>query len=149
VGILKKQVLTLVATLSLLLTLAIAGSAIAAVRLRANIPFEFTAGKDKLPAGQYTVDAMIARGHLLIRAEDRSKSLFTSFFGGQSSRKPSRSKLVFHRYGSEYFLWQVWNEGSTVAMQLPKSRAERELAKQAKHLARNKAEPETVIVLAQ
>jgi hypothetical protein len=145
----KKQVLTIVATLSLLLTLAIAGSAIAAARLRANIPFDFTVGKDKLPAGQYTVDGTIVQGCLLIKAEDRSKSAFTSVFGGQSSGKPSRSKLVFHRYGSQYFLSQVWDEGSTEAMQLPESRAERELAKQSRHLARNKVEPETVVVLAQ
>jgi hypothetical protein len=149
VGTLKKQVPIMIAMLSLLLTLAIADSATAAVGLKANIPFEFTVGKDKLPAGQYTVESSIARGHLLIRAEDRSKSVFASFFGGRSSGKPSRSKLVFNRYGSQYFLSQVWNEGSTVAMQLPKSRAERELAKQTKHLAQNRAESETVVVLAQ
>lgn len=150
----KKQVLSIVATLSLLLTLAIAGSAIAgsataAARLRANIPFDFIVGKDKLPAGQYTVDGTVVQGCLLISAKDRSKSVFTSVFGGQSSRKPSQAKLVFHRYGNQYFLSQVWDEGGTVAMQLSESRAERELAKQTKHLARNKAEPETVVVLAQ
>ncbi len=145
----KKQVLSIVATLGLLLTLAIAGSAIAAVRLRANIPFDFTVGKDKLPAGQYTVDGTIVQGHLLISAKDRSKSVFTSVFGGQSSRKPSQAKLIFHRYGNQYFLSQVWDEGGTEAMQLPESRAERELTRQSKHLARNKVEPETVIVLAQ
>jgi hypothetical protein len=56
--------------------------------------------------------------------------------------------MVFHRYGDQYFLWQVWDEGSTEAMQLSQSRAERELVRHLNDLAQNRSEPETVIVLA-
>ncbi len=145
----KKQVLSIVATLSFLFTLAIAGFAIDAGKMKANIPFDFTVGKTKLPAGSYTVDSSIAQGCLRISAADRSKNLFVNVFGGETSRKPSQAKLVFRRYGNQYFLWQVWNEGSSTAMHLPKSRAERELARQSKYLAQNKSELELVVVMAQ
>ncbi len=144
----KKQVLSVVTIMSFLCSLVIAGSAIDAGRLKAKIPFEFTVGKTMLPAGSYTVDSGVVRGCLQISAEDRSKSVFVNTFGGQTSNKPSEAKLVFRRYGDQYFLWQVWNDGSDVAMQLPESRAERELIRHLNHLAKNKAEPELVIVLA-
>lgn len=145
----KKQVLCVVTMLSFLFTLVNAGAAIGGVRLKANIPFDFTIGKTKLPAGSYTVDGGIVQGCLRISAEDRSKNVLVSFFGGQFSRKPSQAKLVFHRYENQYFLSQVWDEGGTVAMQLPQSPAERELVRNLNHLAQNRSEPETVIVLAQ
>jgi hypothetical protein len=145
----KKRVLSVVAMSSFLFTLAIAGSAIDLGRMKANIPFDFTVGKTKLPAGSYIVDSAVVRGCLQISAADRSKNLFVSVFGGETSKKPSQAKLVFHRYGDQYFLWQVWNEGGTEAMRLPKSRAERELASQSKYLAQNETEPELVVVMAQ
>jgi hypothetical protein len=39
----------------------------------------------------------------------------------------SRAKLVFHRYGDQYFLYQVWAAGATSGRQFPKSRSEREV----------------------
>jgi hypothetical protein len=36
--------------------------------------------------------------------------------------------LVFHRYGSQYFLAQVWSAGNSEGRELPRSRAEREVA---------------------
>jgi len=145
----KKQVLSAVTILSLLCSLAIGGSPVDAGKIKANIPFDFTAGKIKLPSGTYTVDRGVVRGLLLIRAEDRKKNVFVSFIGGQTSKNQSQAKMVFHRYGNQYFLSQVWDEGGTEAMQLPETRAERELARHYNLLAQNNAEPETVIVLAQ
>ena len=39
----------------------------------------------------------------------------------------SKSTLVFHRYGDEYFLSEVWPAGAATGREFPKSRAEREL----------------------
>jgi hypothetical protein len=46
--------------------------------------------------------------------------------------KPMRiGSLVFHRYGDEYFLSEIWPAGSSTGRGLPKSRAERELKRKA------------------
>ena len=38
------------------------------------------------------------------------------------------SKLVFHRYGSQYFLAQIWTAGNDRGQELPESGREREVA---------------------
>jgi hypothetical protein len=140
----KKQLLSIVSIFCLLLTLAIAGWANTSGNLKVNIPFDFMIGKTQLKAGSYTININRVPGVPQFSSEDHRTNIFTQTYGGQSSREPSRARLVFHRYGKQYFLSQIWNEGSTVAMQLPESRAEREL----KHLARNTVQPEVVTVLA-
>jgi hypothetical protein len=143
-----RKILSVVSILSLLVTLAIAGAANSASRINVHIPFDFTVGKVKLKAGSYAIDSATAQGVQRIRSEDCRTSVFFSTYGGQTRREPSRSKLVFHRYGDQYFLSEIWDEGSTVAMQLAKSRAEREL-EHTKYLAKNAVEPETITVMAQ
>jgi hypothetical protein len=145
----KKRVLSVVTMMSLLAALAVAGQASIVGTITVNIPFDFMVGEKKLPAGQYTIDRTNIRECLLISRIDRRANVLANTYPGRTSRKPSRVKLVFNRYGEQYFLSQVWGEGHTVAMQLSKSRAERELAKKWKHLARNADEPETVTVMAQ
>ena len=46
---------------------------------------------------------------------------------GQVS-KPT--KLIFHRYGDQYFLAQFWNLGSETGYEFPRSKAEREIGRQ-------------------
>jgi hypothetical protein len=38
------------------------------------------------------------------------------------------TKLLFHRYGDQYFLVQFWTRGSSVGFELPRPKAEREIA---------------------
>src|SRR5262245_49710564 len=98
----RKQVLSIVSILSLLLTLAIAGSANSG-SFKVNIPFDFMVGKTQLKAGSYIVDSNRVRDVPQIINEERRTGIFVSTFGGKSSSKPSRAKLVFHRYGGQYF----------------------------------------------
>jgi hypothetical protein len=39
----------------------------------------------------------------------------------------SKAKLVFHRYGDQYFLYQIWPAGATTGRQFLKSHSEREI----------------------
>ena len=41
----------------------------------------------------------------------------------ESSKAQETTKLVFHRYGDQYFLAQVWTEGNDRGSELPKSGA--------------------------
>ena len=46
----------------------------------------------------------------------------------ESNKAPEVSKLVFHRYGSQYFLTQIWIAGDARGKELPQSGREREVA---------------------
>jgi hypothetical protein len=46
----------------------------------------------------------------------------------ESGKVPEVSKLVFHRYGSQYFLTQIWTAGNARGKELPESGREREVA---------------------
>jgi hypothetical protein len=54
--------------------------------------------------------------------------------GVQTMADPPEAELIFTRYGSQYFLAQVWPGGTHVGRQLPKARREREVAGKAASL---------------
>ncbi len=71
--------------------------------LKANIPFDFTVGNTWMPAGEYTITAPIQEV-LLLRTAGHSASVVSSENNAESK---SGSKLVFDRYGNQYFLHEV------------------------------------------
>jgi len=98
-----------------------------------NVPFDFVAGNQNLPAGEYAVkvsqtDARI----LLIERKDATASMFVGTNPVDANKTQSESKLVFNRYGDRYFLSQVWNEGNSRGRQLMKTAREKEIALTAK-----------------
>jgi len=95
---------------------------VAAADIRANVPFSFTVDKKVLPAGTYNVTSSAAH------------SLLISSFGGSAVTMGQRAesssgspRLVFHRYGTEYILREVWMGGAS-GYQLRETARERELA---------------------
>ena len=113
-------------------------------RVSAHIPFDFSIGDKKLPSGKYSVGrARQNSDDVVISIEDargRSKALRTSM-PVASGNVTGKAKLVFHRYGDQYFLYQVWPAGGVTGRQFPKSRSERELLE---NLAANRAVGKTV-----
>jgi len=73
--------------------------------LKANIPFDFTVGDTWMPAGEYTISPP-QRQIVRFRSADLAKTatIATSQSFYESS---SGSKLVFDRYGDQYFLHRV------------------------------------------
>lgn len=114
--------------------------------VRANVPFEFTVGDKTLPAGK-----IAARGG----TESQTLSISNLDKGQHESRiarrlpgagHSDRGKLIFRRYGNQYFLAQVWIRGNS-GWELPKSRSQKALEREMR-LARN-SKPELVTVLAE
>ena len=108
----------------------------------ASVPFDFVVANQAYPAGDYAVKSISDTGvPILIRNSDEAeKGIVLS--GSCSSVKPSTTtKLVFHRMGGQYFLYQVWQEGNTTGREFP-------LSKREIQLARNSSRPEIVIVAA-
>jgi len=113
------------ATLALVLgVLALSAPApVAAADIRANVPFSFTVDKKVLPPGTYNVTNSAAHS-LLIRGFATGAVILSQPTDSATSTSP---KLVFHRYGDEYILREVWM-GSGSGHKLPETRRERELA---------------------
>lgn len=91
-----------------------------------DVPFAFSAAGEKLPAGHYVV----ADHNDLIRIFNAdTRGIYIPIHAATRS-KPDGSKLIFHRYGSSYFLSSVWITGNTTGKELFRSRAEREVSRQ-------------------
>ena len=130
------NLITKVSLLSAVLILTSAASAQGqslSTRARFSIPFDFAFGERKLPAGQYSVGrAVLSSDDITLSIIDhagRSKGvqLSNAVFKTQAN---SRAVLVFHRYGDQYFLAQVWQAGATAGRTFMQSKQERELQKQ-------------------
>ena len=101
--------------------------------LRANIPFDFTVAGKSFAAGHYSITRVSqTSGDLVLEVnslDENSRALpITSRL--QTLKPRDQSVLIFHRYGDEYFLAQLWAAGSTTGRAFAKSRRERQLQQQ-------------------
>ena len=146
----KKQIY-MVVTVIALLTIANLSSANAQtqprVQLTVNIPFAFSIGDKNMPAGEYTVrctnpssDAKV----LQLINSDRHESVMVRT-NSVIGKMHDDAKLVFNRYGEQYFLAQVWLPSDPDGMEALKSRTEKQMARE---LAANKLTKETVAITA-
>ena len=95
--------------------------------LQARIPFDFQVGNNMFPAGEYRLEPL--NSTLLIR--NNENSAHTAMILVRSCRtlkEMEKSQLIFHRYGSSYFLSKVWVAGETSGAELPTSGREKEIA---------------------
>ena len=138
----KKQIANLLGVLSLLLVAACANAQTVA---KADIPFGFVVDKATLPAGTYSIDSISNTSSteiLALRSLDGRVGMLLMPNHQTTSANPSPdSRLVFHRYGDQYFLSQIWVAGESRGRELKVSRREAEVAK-------NQQTSEDVIVMA-
>jgi len=90
--------------------------------VRAKIPFSFTVNQKTLPPGTYNVSNNSAT-LLVSGVHDGALAITNALLGDRSTG----AKLVFHRYGDQYILREVWM-GSGNGRVLPAPRMEREIA---------------------
>ena len=110
--------------------------------VKADVPFDFVVGNRAYPAGEYTLKAALNDSHI-VRIENMNEvsAAFTQSNPCSKGQPSKETKLVFHRMGGHYFLYQVWTAGYTTGREFPKGRIEVELAQ-------NHEQPEVVIVAA-
>jgi len=96
--------------------------------LKANIPFDFYVGTQKLPAGEYTVTRLADPA--VLRIYDGNGHASVSMSTGVYNRAGTpKGLLIFNRYAEQTFLSEVrWREGS-VDRQLMQSSLEARIAK--------------------
>jgi hypothetical protein len=99
--------------------------------VRAKVPFDFSMGDQKLQAGEYTFSRLSPDSKImLVSSVEANTSVFQSTFETQVLTPKNESTLVFHKYGDQYFLEQIWLGGEQEGTQLPESRSERTIQQQ-------------------
>ena len=135
-----KKILSTLAGLILLFAVAAplyAGS-ILNHEMTVTVPFAFAAGDKLMPPGDYTVQVNVERESVVLRGEGH-KPLMLLTIRKESRSAPQRGKLVFQRYGTSFFLAEVWSQDNATGETLAPSAREKELA-------RNK-QPEQILVV--
>jgi hypothetical protein len=95
----------------------------------ANVPFDFTVLDQHLSAGRYTVMNQTAQNAILIEGEQDGTAMFVLTLPVQATKIQKHAKLVFRRYGDEYFLSKIWYAGTHQGHELSVSNVEQEVAR--------------------
>ena len=106
-----------------------------------KIPFAFGVEGHALPAGEYLVLTVTPERSIRIASADGKHSAIVNTLPNYASAPSANSRLVFHRYGDDYYLVQVWTAGQNVARN-PLS------SKRAMEIASSGGKPQTFTVLA-
>jgi hypothetical protein len=137
-----KRIPTL-ATLALAASFGVLGARAQDLELQARIPFQFTVGNTTLPAGTYHISSPWP-GLIRIDNADKNVGAGTSTTPDYQDRRGG-DKLVFHKYGEQYFLHAVLcAENTQMNVDLPTWSAE----KRARTREAKLNKPEQVLVAA-
>jgi hypothetical protein len=93
--------------------------------LKVDVPFDFTVNNTFLPAGSYTFsfDSMLPNALIV---EDRTKTIKARAYIQRGSIGAGREdRLVFHRFGGEYFLSEVGFDSALDGVSLPVTKLEK------------------------
>jgi hypothetical protein len=115
-----KNIIVSLATLTLAATAAFAQSSV-----QANVPFAFQAGRAEMPAGHYVVTEDAVAQTLTLHNTDTKAS--ACLRADQASiNTDGNIKMLFHRYGSQYFLSSLHEGDAGFQITLPVSKNEKQ-----------------------
>lgn len=98
-------------------------------KVRVHVPFDFQMHGLAMPAGQYYFETPVNGGMIYLTAPDGNRhATITMPLGNPSNPKPPQ--VVFERLGDRYRLSEVWVTGATTGSGVPRTKAEKEYAKQ-------------------
>ncbi len=83
--------------------------------MKVNVPFAFTVDNQTLPAGRYDVKSVTPEHSIALISADGKHTFIVKDLPNYASSPSPDSRLVFHKYGNEYFLVQIWTAGDKVA----------------------------------
>src|SRR5262245_17087964 len=145
--IMKKKIRSIVVIVTLMLTMAAIGCAEISGRIKADVPFAFNVVGKQFQAGKYVVDRLNINGTLIIRSLDNS-AVANFNVNNVTDKGEGKARLVFRRYGDQYFLAQVYDGSSKEGQELPKSKTEREVMKKKDIITNNFVQPVLETVMA-
>jgi hypothetical protein len=93
--------------------------------LRATVPFDFTVGSKLFPSGTYTIES---KSPHLIAIENREKGVSSFSTALPDSKKSGDGgKLVFHKYGDQYFLSEILCDSADMNLEIRPSKLEQKV----------------------
>src|SRR4030095_8157477 len=99
--------------------------------IRANIPFDFMVRGRTLPAGEYEILRISDEPAALEIANIDHRSEHALFESQPVEGEiPNRGKVVFHKYGDIYFLYEIWTPGLETGREIAPSHRERALERE-------------------
>jgi hypothetical protein len=108
--------------------------------IEADIPFAFHAGDARFPAGKYVVEPLGQDQNVMeIRSLDGDQAAAFMVRSTQAETNPMQTELVFNKYGDQYYLSKLFDEGSLDGAVLTESHYEKLMKK-----GRGKAETHRV-----
>ena len=125
----KKKLYSMFAMFGLFLILAASSAqAQSSDVIKVNVPFDFQVSGKTLPAGEYAV-MRFSEKVILIRGVDTKTSVVAQAPGRiQAGASYAKERLIFHQYGDQYFLSQVWLRRDDDGRELNRSGEERRAA---------------------
>ena len=147
----KKQIVKGVSMMTLLVGIAFATAVVSANAqssrlVTSTVPFDFVVGDKTMPAGEYIIKQALSNGIAIQKADGRTSAVrLTNEINASSKRNDAR--LVFHRYGGNYFLAEVWSGAGDPGRALKKSRQERATERELAILSRT-SDASTVVIAA-
>jgi hypothetical protein len=96
------------------------------------VPFEFTAYDSAMPSGEYSVTKLNERT-VSLHLNGGQKSVLLVTDAKETLFPDGIAKLVFNRFGSSYFLSEVWAHGADSARVVRTSDNENQIARNQKH----------------
>ena len=143
----KNQILKITSIFGLFLMLAITSvQAQTASKVEVKVPFDFAIGKVQFKAGTYSFRKVTDNTLTVRDVNGKRTTLIDAPLSIGSRDSKAGERLVFTKYGTQYFLSQVWLSVDS-GRQLFPSDAETKAAREYK-LANNNAKPQRVEVAA-
>lgn len=121
--------LTLVPLVSAQVTLPVATTTSITGTVKIEIPFKFSLDGKNFHSGSYLISPLTDKTAAL-RSEDGKQSAVVMTSPVTTANNVSGPKLVFHRYGDDYFLTQAWLRQSDTGREFPMSADEIRMARE-------------------
>jgi hypothetical protein len=116
---------------------ALAGTSYAqSTGVRAEVPFSFAVGDKVLPAGNYTIKSESPHV-IVIKNHDHPAEAALSLVNQASNGSPNGGKLLFQKYGSQYFLSEILCNSADMNLSIPPSKREKRAQRQQATLERS------------
>lgn len=93
--------------------------------VRATVPFDFTVGNRLLPSGTYTIQKQSKSPNVIvIRSHDKPIATL-SLVSPDGNKSPNGGKLLFHKYGGQYFLSEILCDRADMNVAISPSKTEK------------------------
>jgi len=113
--------------------------------MKAQVPFDFYLGERLVTAGEYTVRSLTGDEAALRIGNSRQGASVLTSSARERGNGEGRARLVFHKYGDQYFLAAVWGTDNT-GRTLHETKRERQLRKEIATARRHASEMEIVTI---